>query len=30
MSDQDKKKILKLFNYDKWNNYIKWVDEKLE
>jgi hypothetical protein len=25
-----KNKILKLFNYDKWGNFMKWIDEKLE
>ena len=30
ISEQDKKKILKLFNYDKWEGYVKWIDEKLE
>ena len=28
--EQDKKKILKLFNYERWGTYMQWVDEKLE
>ena len=30
ITEQDRKKILKLFNYDQWLTYMKWVDEKLE
>lgn len=26
----DQRKILKLFNYNSWEDYIKWVEEKLE
>lgn len=26
----DQRKILKLFNYNTWEDYIKWVEEKLE
>jgi hypothetical protein len=26
----DQRKILKLFNYNAWEEYMKWVDEKLE
>jgi hypothetical protein len=25
----DQKKILKLFNYVKWIDFIKWIEEKL-
>ena len=27
--DSDRKKILKLFNFDSWALYLKWVNEKL-
>lgn len=30
LTEQDRKKILKLFNYDMWGSYMNWVDEKLE
>jgi hypothetical protein len=30
ITDDDKRKILRLFNFDKWPLYVKWVDEKLE
>lgn len=26
----DQRKILKLFNYNSWEDYIRWVEEKLE
>jgi hypothetical protein len=26
----DQRKILKLFNYTSWEEYIKWIDEKIE
>jgi hypothetical protein len=26
----DQRKILKLFNYNSWEDYIRWIDEKLE
>jgi hypothetical protein len=26
----DQRKILKLFNYNSWEEYIRWIDEKLE
>ena len=29
ISEQDKKKILKLFNYERWGTYMQWIDEKL-
>lgn len=28
-SEKDRKKILKLFNFEKWEGYMKWIDEKL-